>query len=220
MFVVSPSSKTLLSFYDRGFAFFSGPNNIPLFSKTARVFMKFLELQLLFPKKKEKRVRKFLSDIPLRQLYHLRWVFIILLFQVFPMNQCHGIRSLWTTECSDPLNRSEWLNELQNVDPSHWQEKASYLTVVVVKTSSLFFTQLENILQSLEAGEMALVSVNNPSNNELVSATSGQVALQQVWFIQCFFYTILNESCVSQKRIASNHMLASLNVLLWCHDEF
>jgi exonuclease VII small subunit len=54
------------------------------------------------------------------------------------------------------------------------------LTVVVVKTSSLFFTQLENILQSLEAGEMALVSVNNPSNNELVSATSGQVALQQV----------------------------------------
>ena len=95
MFVVSPSSKTLLSFYDRGFAFFPAPI-IPLFSKTARVFMKFLELQLLFPKKKEKRVkeRKFLSDIPLQQLYHLRWVFIILLFQVFPMNQCHGIRSL------------------------------------------------------------------------------------------------------------------------------
>lgn len=61
MFVVSPSSKTLLSFYDRGFAFFSGPNNIPLFSKTARVFMKFLELQLLFPKKERKKGSKILE---------------------------------------------------------------------------------------------------------------------------------------------------------------
>jgi hypothetical protein len=48
------------------------------------------------------------------------------------------------------------------------------------KLFNFFFLQLENFLKSLEAGAMALVSVNNPSNNELVSATSGQVALQQV----------------------------------------
>lgn len=39
-------------------------------------------------------------------------------------------------------------------------------------------------VSTVEAGEMALVSVNNPTNNELVSATGGQVALQQVCFIQ------------------------------------
>lgn len=47
---------------------------------------------------------------------------------------------------------------------------------------------------------MALVSVNNPSNNELVSATGGQVALQQVCFIQSFSLTM----CIS-KAYTMNH---------------
>lgn len=55
--------------------------------------------------------------------------------------------------------------------------------------------------------EMALVSVNNPSNNELVSATSGQVALQQVWFIN-----------ISPKTLQRSVMCyeINLNVLTTC----
>lgn len=50
---------------------------------------------------------------------------------------------------------------------------------------------------------MALVSVNNSSNNELVSATGGQVALQQVCFIQNF-----SSNRVS-RRFTMNHVTKS-----------
>ena len=41
------------------------------------------------------------------------------------------------------------------------------------------FVTLENF-PSQKPGNMALVTVNNPTNNELVATTGGQVALQQV----------------------------------------
>ena len=160
MFVVSPSLLHSFSFLRSRVAC----SGLSLFSETARVFSKFLSLHL---PQFLKRVLKILER------YNTVLKNIVLAvtktsFHRTSVAQVHRSRPIFLFYfilCA--------------------KVRRGFVSSFHVKQTRVEHFRISTVI--VEAGEMALVSVNNPTNNELVSATGGQVAVQQVWFIYMYF---------------------------------